>query len=108
MSSYLTNNSENVPLHHCQNPEKPTPISRIINDLAPPKVCPVMASWNSLPMPALNAAVVDWLIHRFASGEASSEDMGLAVEFLAVNDVRHGGRNDLFEGLRRRTAMDGQ
>ncbi len=56
-----------------------------------------MASWNSLPMPALNAVVADWLIQRFASGEAAEEDIGLAVEFLAVNDVRRGGKTDPFD-----------
>ncbi len=46
---------------------------------------------------ALNAAVLDWLIQRFASGEATSEVIGLAVEWLANNDVRRGGRNDPFD-----------
>ena len=46
---------------------------------------------------ALNDAVIVALRARFASGEATEEDLAIAVELLAVNDVRRGGRNDPFE-----------
>ena len=46
---------------------------------------------------ALNADLCAALRARFASGEATEEDLAIAVELLAVNDVRRGGVNDPFE-----------
>ena len=43
--------------------------------------------------------MADWLIPQIASVEATSEDIRLAVEWLAINDVKRGGRNDPFERI---------
>ncbi len=45
----------------------------------------------------LNSAVLDSLIQKFASGEATSEDIANAVDWLANNGVHRGGRNDPFQ-----------
>lgn len=48
---------------------------------------------------ASTAAEARRLRQRFASGAATAEDLAIAVELLAVNDVRRGGVNDPFEGV---------
>ena len=45
----------------------------------------------------LNAAVLDSLLQKFASGQATSEDIANAVDWLANNGVHRSGRRDPFQ-----------